>query len=101
DPRVIIPVFHDTDTGLTTYWAVVGVKALISRAEFVAGHEPMVEPVSCWTGKLVAHRYTLLVEETAELRIPTTTPPPTRDERRAVCDAHATKDEIVQALGSR
>jgi hypothetical protein len=101
DPRVIVPVFHDLDTGLTTYWAVVGVKALVSRAEFVAGHEPVVTPASCWTGKLVPHRYTMLVEETAEVRLPTTTPPPTRDELRAVCDAHATKDEIVQALGSR
>ena len=100
DPRVIVPVFHD-DTGMTTYWAVIGVKALVSRAEFVAGHEPVVTPSPCWTGKLVPHRYTMLVEETAEVRLPTTTPPPTRDELRAVCDAHATKDAIVQALGSR
>jgi len=101
DPRVIVPVMTDTNTQMTTYWAVIGVKALVSRAEFVAGHEPMVTPTSCWTGKLVPHRYTLLVEETAEFQLPASTPPPTRDELRAVCDAHATKDAIVQALGAR
>jgi hypothetical protein len=101
DPRVILPVFYDFDTGLTTYWAVVGVKALVARAEFVAGHEPMVTPTACWTGKLVPRRYMLLVEETAEVYLPSTAPPPTRDELRAICDAHPSKDEIIQALGSR
>jgi hypothetical protein len=98
DPRVIVPVFVDFDRGLMTYWAVVGVKALVSRAEFVAGHEPDVVPTFCWSGKFVPHRYTLLVEETAELELPLSRPPPTRDELRAICDQHATKDEIVKAL---
>jgi hypothetical protein len=104
DPRVIVPVFTDPAAGLTTYWAVVGVKALVARAEFVAGHEPVVTPTGCWTGKLLPHRYTLLVEESAEVTLPASLPPPTRDELRAICDAHATteeKDEIVRALGSR
>jgi hypothetical protein len=101
DPRVIVPIFIDPTTNLTTYWAVVGVKPLVTRAEFVAGHEPIVTPTSCWTGKLVPHRYLLLVEETAEIQLPLSAPPPTRDEFRAVCDAHATKDAIVQALGAR
>jgi hypothetical protein len=100
DPRVITPVEAGVD-GMTTYWAVVGVKALESRAEFVAGHEPMVTPTFCWTGKLVPHRYTMLVEETTEVRLPSTKPPPTRDELRAVCDAHSTTAEIVKALESR
>ena len=43
--------------------------------------------------------YTLLVEETAEVQLPiVAAPPPTRSELRAICDAHATKDEIVPAL---
>jgi hypothetical protein len=100
DPRVIVPVTGGAGAPTTTYWAVVGVKAVEARAEFVAGHEPVVTPTSCWTGKLVAHRYTMLVEETAELTLPSSKPPPTRDELRAVCDAHATKDEIVKALES-
>jgi hypothetical protein len=100
DPRVIVPIQAGTD-GFTTYWAVIGVKALTSRAEFVAGHEPVVTPTACWTGKMVPHRYTMLVEETAEVRLLATRPPPTRAELRAVCDAHGTKAEIVQALESR
>ena len=96
DPRVIIPLFDDN--GTMHYSAVVGIKALKSRVEFVAGHEPVVTPPGCWTGKLVAHDYTLLVEETADVTLPDSRAPPTRDELRAICDAHTTTDEIVQAL---
>jgi len=99
DPRVIVPISYAG--GYTTYWAVVGVKALVARAEFVAGHEPQVTPTYCWSEKLVPHRYTLLVEETAELRLPSSRPPPTRAELRAICDAHATRDAIIQAFGSQ
>jgi hypothetical protein len=98
DPRVIVPVFADYDRKVMKYWAVVGVKALVSRAEFVAGHEPVIEPTACWTGKLTPHRYTMLVEEVAELELPFSRPPPTRSELRAICDRHASKDQIVQAL---
>lgn len=68
--------------------------------EFVAGHEPAVTSTYCWTGKMLPHTYTLLVEESAEVRLPPGRAPPTRDELRAICDAHATKDQIVQALES-
>ncbi len=98
DPRVIVPVFYDYERETTTYWAVVGVKALVARAEFVAGHEPVVSSGGCWTGNFVPHRYALLVEETVELELPFSRPPPTRAELRAIGDAHATKDEIVRAL---
>ena len=36
-----------------------------------------------------------------ELELPFSQPPPTRGELRAICDAHATKDEIVRALAGR
>jgi hypothetical protein len=98
DPRVIVPVVSDGVT--TTYWAIVGVKALDARAEFVAGHEPAVTPTFCWSGNFAPHRYTMLADETVELTLPVKRPPPTRDELRAVCDAHTTKDEIVKALQS-
>jgi hypothetical protein len=100
DPRVIVPVLYDTDRQMTTYWAVIGVKALVTRAEFVPGHEPVVSDSFCWTGKFVPHRYTLLVEESVELELPFSRPPPTRGELRAICDAHATKDEILRALAA-
>jgi hypothetical protein len=101
DPRVIVPVFKDDVTQLTTYWAVIGVKAVKARAEFVPGHEPEVVPTPCWTGNFVRHDYTFLVEETAEVRLPAASPPPTRSELRALCDAHATKAAIVTALEAR
>jgi len=101
DPRVIVPVFNDDVGGTTTYWAVIGVKALKARAEFFPGHEPEVTPTSCWTGNIDHHDYMLLVEETAEVRLPTASPPPTRSELRALCDAHATKAAIVTALEAR
>jgi hypothetical protein len=98
DPRVMIPIFYE-DRGFTRYWAVVGVKAIRARAEFVPGYEPqIVSATPCTIGKIVSRAYTLLVEESAELRLPSDRPPPTRAELRAVCDAHATKDEIVRAL---
>ena len=100
DPRVIVPVFVDYERKMMTYWAVIGVKALVARAEFVAGHEPVVTPSGCWTGKFVSHRYTLLVEDTAEVELPLSRPPPTRGELRALCDQHGTKDQIVKALGA-
>jgi hypothetical protein len=98
DPRVVVPIRYGL--GATTYWAVIGVKAVQARAEFVKGHEPMATPTPCWSGNIVAHRYALLVEDTAEFELPADRPPPTRSELRAVCDAHDTKDAIVRALGS-
>jgi hypothetical protein len=100
DPRVAVPMETSADE-ITTYSAVVGVKALEARAEFVAGHEPVVTPAFCWTNKLTSHRYTMLVEETVQFQLPSSHPPPTRDELRAVCDAHTTAADIVQALESQ
>ena len=99
DPRVIIPVFADLGTGVTTYWAVIGVKALVTRAQFVAGHEPMVTPTPCWTGQLVPHRYTLLVEETAEVRLASSTP--TADARRAARPLRRAHDQGRDCTGAR
>ena len=94
-------MFKDDVTKTTTYWAVIGVKTIKARAEFVPGYEPEVVPTPCWTGKIDSHDYTFLVEETAEVRLPTANAPPTRSELRAVCDAHATKAAIVTALEAR
>ena len=99
DPRVIVPIFIDSN--VIRYWAVVGVKVVKVRTEFVAGHEPTVTPISCWTGKMVPHDYVLLSEVSAEVSLPAEQPPPTRDELRAICDAHTSKDDIVKALESK
>ncbi|HEY4185229.1 MAG TPA: hypothetical protein VGP07_09180 [Polyangia bacterium] len=99
DPRVIVPLVRNDD-GTVSYEAVVGVTAVRSRAAYVAGHEPLVTPTDCWSGKLIAHDYTLLVEASVEVVLPPGRQPPTRDELRAICDAHTTTDEIVHALES-
>lgn len=96
DPRVIIPIFEESV--FTRYWAVIGVKALKIRAEFVIGHEPQVVSTGCLIGKIVPRVYTLLVEETVEVRLPSDRPPPTRAELRQICDGNTGKDAIVRAL---
>lgn len=105
DPRVIVPVQMDPATGDVIYWAIPGVRAIKARAEFVEGYEPRdVGPApgsSCEVGDFVPMEYYLVVEAFAEVRIPFTTPPPTRDEFRAICDAYDTVEEIVAALEAR
>lgn len=101
DPRVIVPVQIDPATGDVVYWTIPGVRAIKARAEFVEGYEPRdVRPVDgdCEAGDIVPMEYYLVVEAFAEVRIPSTTPPPTRDEFRAICDAYDTVEEIVAAL---
>lgn len=102
DPRVIVPVQRDFDLGLTYYWAVVGVKVIKARAEFVEDHEPdIIGPVEghwCTVGEIVPHEYYLLVEAFAEVTMDIDTPPPTRDEFRAICDDHDSVEDIVAAL---
>ncbi|HEX7599488.1 MAG TPA: hypothetical protein VF518_14825, partial [Polyangia bacterium] len=99
DARVIVPIFIDDK--VIQYWAVIGVKVVKARAEFVAGHEPVVTPSGCWTGKMVPHDYALLSEVSVDVTLPASQPPPTRDELRAICDAHTSKDDIVKALESK
>ncbi|MBW2262504.1 MAG: hypothetical protein JRG91_11070 [Deltaproteobacteria bacterium] len=102
DPRVIVPVQRDADRGLTYYWAVVGVKVIKAHAEFVEGREPdvlgTVGESWCTIGEIVPHEYYLLVEAFAEIAMPMDAPPPTRDEFRAICDAHDNVEDIVTAL---
>ena len=88
---------------LMTYWAVIGVKALIARAEFVPGHEPICRHRRPAGPGSSSPRYTLLVEETAELGLPYS---PARRPRATscarICDAHATKDaDRPSALDAR
>ena len=99
DPRVIVPVFVDYERETMTYWAVVGVKALVARAEFVAGHEPMVSSTGCWTGNFVPHRYTLLVEETVELELPFAQP--AAHAGRAARDLRRARDQGRDRAGAR
>ncbi|MBN1770594.1 MAG: hypothetical protein JXB32_04975 [Deltaproteobacteria bacterium] len=102
DPRVIVPVQLDPATNDMVYWTVPGVRVVKARAEFVEGYEPKdvmsAGDTYCEVAEIVPMEYYLVIESFAEVRIPYTTPPPTRDEFRAICDAHDTVEEIVAAL---
>ncbi len=105
DPRVIVPVQADGLAHEIIYWATVGVRALRVRAEFVAGYEPrdvapLVYPMGspCTFGGFVPHEYYLMVETFAEVRLPDDVPPPTREELRAIGDAHDDVAGIVAEL---
>lgn len=98
DPRVIVPVGNSGE-GETFYWAILGVKAIRISAEFVEGHVPQFTPQGmCELRDILDHHYVLLMEEMQEVRIPTDTPPPTREEFRAICDQYDTAAEIIAAL---
>ncbi len=100
DPRVMVPVQRDEITKETIYWAVIGVKAIKAKAEFVEGFEPrdIESDGYCWTGEFAPREYFLLTEAFAEVRLPSSAPPPTRDELREICDKNDSVDEIVSAL---
>jgi len=99
DSRVIVPVAADAETQESIYWAVIGVKAIRFNAAFVEDHEPeFVMGDFCDLDAFVDHDYTLLVEEMVEVRMPISTPPPTRDELRALANDAGDKDSIVSAL---
>lgn len=98
DPRVILPVAM-TEDGQVIYWAVLGVQAVRISAAFVEHHVPTFETEDfCELRDVVDHQYLLLTEAMREVRLPRTTPPPTREEFRALCDAHDNVDDIVTAL---
>jgi hypothetical protein len=52
----------------------------------------------CELGTFVPHGYYMLVEAFAEVAISSDTPPPTREEFRAICDEHESVEDIVAAL---
>ena len=98
DGRVIVPVATDAKTGKVVYWAVIGVKVVKFKAEFVEGFEPKVEAGFCEVKGFVSHGYYLLVEDMVEVRISDDAAPLTRDELRDLCDKHGDKEAIIQAL---
>jgi len=101
DPRVIVPVQLDPE-GFSVCWAVIGVRALKIRAEFVPGHEPeVVDCEGCEVEGFVPTEPYLFVGKQVEVRIRTAAAAMTRAEFRALCDAHRTTAAIVEALESR
>lgn len=100
DPRVSLPVGRDGD-GNAVYWAVVGVKVLHLHASFPETRRPEVlarTPGSCVQKGWKAFEAYLLVEQSIEVRRRADLPPLTREEFRALCDAHDTTEAIADAF---
>ncbi len=100
DPRVIVPEFADAQSNMVHYWAMIGVRAVPMKAEFIAGHEPQVvkDDMYCASGTFVPHNAYLLIGKTIDVALSAGTPPPTRDEFRALCDQKGSADAIAAAL---
>ncbi len=101
DPRVIVPIWHNSTNKQIIYWAVLGVKVIKISARFVETHKPeVVSCKNCKVKKMVPHDYHLLMEQMKQVRIGDNVPPPTRAEFRKICDKHKTADAIIKALES-
>lgn len=103
DPRVMVQVASsagaENDSRFAVYWAVLGIKALRISSKFVQGHEPKVLSADgCVVVGTKPMDYYLLVEHMEEVRIPSSVPPLTRDEFRAICDKHDNAEDIVHEL---
>lgn len=103
DPRVSLPVAMETVEAIdyAIYWAVVGVKVLHLHASFPESARPEVlssTPWACVQAGWKTFEPYLLVEQTIQVRRPTSLPPLDREEFRALCDQHATAEDIAQAF---
>jgi hypothetical protein len=99
DPRVIVPLEIDPDSGNTIYSAVIGTKLIKAQASFYPGFEPVIVSThDCVLGKLAPYEPYLAIGRTVQISRPSAAPPPTRTELRALCDAKQTEDAIVFAL---
>ncbi|MEZ4225925.1 MAG: hypothetical protein R3B13_33565 [Polyangiaceae bacterium] len=102
DPRVIVPVEHDKVRHTVRYWAILGVKPLRIQAQFYPKFEPKILSAGyCQFRSFVDTRPYTLVEQQVELSLAEDSPPPTRDEFRAIADQHDNVADIVAALESR
>lgn len=101
DPRVIVPVQIDITNNESISWAVLGIRAIKIKAEFVSGHEPEIISASCGFERFIPKYFYLLVESTAEVRRPLSTPPLDRDEFRAICDKYDNAADIISAIGGK
>lgn len=99
DPRVIVPVQTMPDRS-TRAWAVIGVRVVSTEARFVPGFEPeVVSPGgACLVRGFVPVVKPIAMGKQVEVTLRPGTPPPTRDELRALCDREGSVEAIVKAL---
>jgi hypothetical protein len=102
DTRVSVPIFQDLQRGKTRLWATLGVR--LSRLDVSYARPPKVRPKdgsADWKEpepyQVGEGHYVIAVDEFAEIEL-SGSASLTRDELRAACDEHKTKDAIVPAL---
>jgi hypothetical protein len=100
DVRISVPVYSDQAT--TCLWAVLGVR--LAKLDASYARAPKIRPADGsedWSDpegwQLGTAHYVIPVEEFGEFRL-TGTSSLTREQFRAICDRHRTKDRILKAL---
>ena len=101
DPRVAVPMVHDTEANVSRNLGVVGVKALRMHASFPEGYTPQVVGGDCEAGDFVPFEPYLLVEQTLEFARDLREPPLTREQYRSILDEHTSLDSMRAALEER
>ena len=103
DTRVAVPISLDPRTNKVRLWATIGVSLSRLTAEYV--QPPQIRPLSGGDWRTVQPRelrssdHLVAVDEFAEVELDGGRVF-TREELRAICDTHKTKDAIRQALGA-
>jgi hypothetical protein len=105
DTRVSVPLYFDIPRQRTRLWATIGVR--LAKLDVSYAKPPKIKPSAAngdWEEvkpeQLEAAVSVIAVDEFAEIEIPGLQPL-TRKELRAVCNAHKTKAEILQAMSQR
>ena len=102
DTRVAVPIYYDPNRNVTRLWVTLGVRLARLDTSFARG--PSVKPAEGageWTElrsyQLESRGFLVPVDEFTEVEV-RGAKVLTRDELRALCDQHKTKDAIVKAL---
>lgn len=105
DTRVSVPIYVDRLRGRTRLWATLGVRLSPLKAEYA--RPPKLRPEKdkgpwqdAQSQQLGPAEYLIPVDEFAEFELAGSTTM-TREEFRALCDRHKTKEEILEALTGR
>ncbi len=103
DTRVAVPIGFDPKTRKVRLWATIGVSLVPLEARYV--RPPQIRPLDGGDWRKVqpseletAHQF-IAVDEFAEIELDGGRVL-NRDELRAICDTHKTRDAIRQALGA-
>lgn len=105
DTRVAVPIYRDPVRNVTRLWVTLGVRlarldASFDRGPSVRRDEGDGEWEACQPSQLRSKTYLIAVDEFAEVEVPGGRVL-TREEWRAICDRHGTKEAILQALRER